>query len=387
MSTPVEETRPKKRKGKIILGAILALVLVLGIGGCTYVSSIGAAWNNGTAKFSDNSFPGDNGQINSSEIDDFKKKLAESDETKDGKLSNSQGKNNTSAGDANGNGIADSVEGGKTTERPAETGSTDILLLGSDSRAGTAEAIHVQGQRADSIMLLHVPKDGSDAYLISIMRDTWVNIPGYGSAKVNAGLNYGGTDLQVATIEQLLDTRIDHIAEIDFDGFKGLTDSLGGVDVNVPVGFSSDHYTYTQGPMHMDGDQALEFVRQRYAFADGDYQRVRDQRAYMDGVLQTIKNKGALNNAANFKNMVETISPYVTVDQGLDASEIMTIARPFIQSGGAKLHMMTLPNAGTGWSMDGQSIVVLDQQATSELASSLKNGTIAQYVAEHGEDQ
>ena len=90
----------------------------------------------------------------------------------------------------------------------------NILLLGSDTRSGS-EAAQVSGSRADSIMLAHIPADGKGVYLVSIMRDTWVNIPGYGSAKINAALNYGGISLQVATVENLLGIKIDHVAEIE----------------------------------------------------------------------------------------------------------------------------------------------------------------------------
>ncbi len=385
-----QATQPKKKKkGLIFGGIILAIVLLLGIGGCAYVASIGKAWDNGTDKF-DAAFPNEDGseanqdQLRSQLSDQLKKEIGKDSYSSD--IQNSEGRNNATEKDKNGNGIADDLEGGKTTERPAETGSSDILLMGSDSRAGTAEAATVTGQRADTLMLLHIPAGGGDPYLISIMRDTWVNIPGYGSAKINAGLNYGGVDVQIATIEQLLDIRIDHVAEIDFSGFKSMTDALGGVDVNVPLSFQADGKSYTAGQQHMNGDEALTFVRQRYAFEDGDYQRVRNQRAYMDGVLGTIKSQGAFKNATNFKNVVESIAPYVTVDSGLDSGAIVSMAAPYLSSGGPNLHMLTLPNAGTGWSVDGQSIVVLDSAATEDLSNALKNEDMAGYVSQYGED-
>ncbi len=165
--------------------------------------------------------------------------------------------------DKNGNGILDSLEGGKTRQVVKGEG-TNILLLGSDQRSGQ-EAATVSGARADTIMLMHIPKNGEGVYLVSIMRDSWVSIPGYGNAKVNAALNYGGISLQIETIEQLIGVKIDHVAEIDFDGFKGLTNALGGVDVQVPFAFQTGVWNFTPGTMHMDGSTALAFVRERYS--------------------------------------------------------------------------------------------------------------------------
>ncbi|MEX3609968.1 LCP family protein [Rothia sp. LK2588] len=401
MAVAPESNRPprRKKKGLIVLGVILGLILALGIGGCAYVASIGKAWDDGTDKFQSQVFPNEDGTLSDpNNANDGKNANGDNGEDANGKnkdvpaalqngeITKDKGEKKVTPEDQNGNGIPDKVENGKVTKRPEETGSTDILLLGSDSRAGSAEAVNVQGQRADSIMILHIPNNGGDPYLISVMRDTWVNIPGHGSAKVNHGLDYGGVGLQVSTLEQLLNVRIDHVAEIDFTGFKSMTDALGGVDVNVPISFKSDHYEYTQGQMHMDGAQALEFVRQRYAFEDGDYQRVRNQRAFMDGVLHTIQSKGAFNNATNFKNVVESIAPYVTVDSGLDSGEMAQLATPYIAKGGAHLHKLTLPNAGTGWSADGQSIVILDSEATSQLSDALRNNTMSDYTAKYGED-
>lgn len=392
----VQTPAPRKKKtGRNILLVILALLLVAAVGVGAYVYSIGSAWNNNTQKIenSESPFPNEDGSIPTDQLDTFKKNMAEDGQAnKDVTITNDSGKDLSSDIDKNGNGILDADEESsdgsqpKNHERPAETGATNILLMGSDSRAGTAESATVKGQRADSLMLLHVPEDGSNAYLISIMRDTWVNIPGYGPAKINAALDHGGVALQVSAIEQLLDTRIDHIAEVDFEGFMGMVDSMDGVTVNVPLSFEGDGYTYTAGPQKMDGEEALTFVRQRYQFSDGDYQRVRNQRAFIRGVFDTLKSRGVLNNATEFKNMVTTMAPYLTVDEGLDAGSIVSIASPMISNPNFGLKMMTLPNAGTGWSSDGQSIVVVDLNANQELSNALKNETMDNYVATHGAD-
>lgn len=377
--TQALRTTPRKKwvKRSLIALFIIILALLLGVG--FYIWSIGHTWDSQTQKF-------DSITDSQDGLDNLKKSLG--DPPAAPTFTGPEGKDPKSLAsekDQNGDGILDTVEGGKTRDIVDSPG-TDILLLGSDSRAGSADAAKVSGQRADTIMLMHIPKDGSGVYLISIMRDSWVNIPGYGSAKVNAALNYGGIGLQVATIEQLLGIKIDHVAEIDFTGFKDLTNAVGGVDVQVPVAFKTGVWSYTPGTMHMDGSTALAFVRERYSFAAGDYQRVRNQRAYLRGLYNTLKTQGALSSIGKFKTVVDSLSGYLTVDKGLDSSQVANLAAPVITNGSTAMHMMSLPNAGPGWSMDGQSIVLVDQKANADLTRALQNDKITDFTSVYGED-
>lgn len=271
---------------------------------------------------------------------------------------------------------------GDYSGRPAATGAYNVLLLGSDSRAGTKDAKFVEGQRSDTIMLLHVPKSGGQAYVISIMRDTWVNIPGHGDAKINAGLDEGGIPLEVKTIEQTLDTRIDDVAMIDFQGFKDLTDAVGGVTVDVPKGFTNENgVTINSGPQKLDGEKALVFVRERHSFEDQDYQRVRDQRAYLRGLMKTIMTPDTLANPVKLNDVVKKFSPYVSTDDDLTASQLVKIGTKAGPEGFKNMKMFTLPNSGSGWSPDGQqSIVVPDWDQIHKLSAAMKNGTMPDYV-------
>lgn len=385
MSVEAHE-EPKKKKSKKALWItllILLLIPVIAVGG--YLFMINKAWNK--SETFDNAMPNEDGTVTTPHNDELQALV---DQAANATITNESGatlESNVSEGDANGDGILDAVAGGAVTDRPVNTASTDILLLGSDQRSG-AEAQVVTGARADTIMVLHIPEDGSAAYLISVMRDTWVNIPGYGSHKVNAGLNYGGVDLQVATIEQLLGIQMDHVAEIDFQGFKALVDTLGGVTVDVPFAFNATPagYSFAAGPQTMTGGEALVFVRERYVFSDGDYQRVRNQRAFLRGVYNELKADGALSSASKLLQVIESVSPYMSVDQGLSPSAIVGIAQPVLANGNTQLVSMTLPNAGTGWSWDGQSIVVLDAAATSALSNALKTETMPSYIATYGSD-
>ncbi|MFW0112189.1 LCP family protein [Rothia sp. CCM 9416] len=381
------EGQPQKKRKKALWIILLCLILVPALAAGGYLLMINKAWNK--AETIENAMPNEDGSVNTVHNDQLQEMVDKATKAPE-EITNESGaslKENISEGDSDGDGILDKVEGGAVTSRPANTNSTDILLLGSDQRSG-AEAQYVTGARADSIMVLHIPEDGSAAYLISIMRDTWVNIPGYGSHKVNAGLNYGGVDLQVATIEQLLGMQMDHVAEIDFEGFKALVDTLGGVTVNVPLAFnaSAPGYSFAAGPQTMTGGQALVYVRERYNFSDGDYQRVRNQRAFLRGVYNQLRSEGALSSAAKLLPVIESVSPYMKVDSGLSPAAIVGIAQPVLSNGNTQLVSLTLPNAGTGWSWDGQSIVVLDAAATSALSHALQTDTMPNYIATYGAD-
>ena len=136
-------------------------------------------------------------------------------------------------------------------------------------------------------MVAQVSPDRQHVTVMSIMRDNWVEIQGHGEAKINAAVAFGGIPLAVNTVENFIDARIDHVALVDFDSFKGLTDAVGGVTIDNPIAFTSHHgsFTFPQGKITLTGEEALGFVRERYAFDDGDYQRARNQQIYLKGLL------------------------------------------------------------------------------------------------------
>ena len=385
-SEPSQKKKWVKRALLILL--ILLLVITLGIG--FFIWRAGHTWDSKTEKF-------DSITKVDEDLSKIKEQLGEAKKLNVTELTNSDtGKNGTTNGgsdaaaalaanasehDKDGDGILDEGYSYDVVKGPGK----NILLLGSDTRSGS-EAALVSGSRADTIMLMHIPADGKGVYIISIMRDTWVNIPGYGAAKINAALNYGGISLQVATVENLVGVKIDHVAEIEFEGFKSLVNAIGGVDVQVPFAFTSNVWTFTPGLMHLNGSGALSFVRERYSFADGDYQRVRNQRAFLRGLYNTMKAKGALSNVASFQSSIESLTDYMRVDSGLNAAQIAQIAAPVLTSGDTTMRMTTLPNAGPGWSYDGQSIVIVNQAANANLSYALQNDTIDQFMATYGQD-
>lgn len=281
------------------------------------------------------------------------------------------------------------TETSRPQKKAANEDALNILLLGSDARGGSGETENLPGVpnagRSDTMMLVHVPGDRKNIYVTSIMRDTWVPIPGKGTHKINAALSYGGVPLAVQTIETLLDTRIDHVASIDFEGFQGLTDALGGVDIDVPIGFSGGNsgLTLQKGPTHMNGDQALGFVRERWAFKDGDYQRVRNQQIFVKAVLGKLLDKDTLTNPGRISAAVNELSPYVSVDETLNAAAVGRLGLSLKNVRSDNIHFFTLPNKGTGWSKDRQSIVLPDNGAIDDLANALATDDVAKFMRGH----
>ncbi|OKI89263.1 transcriptional regulator [Micromonospora sp. CB01531] len=230
-------------------------------------------------------------------------------------------------------------------------GAQNLLLLGSDSR----DPEKTEGSRTDTIIVAHLPADRSSAQLISIPRDTWVSVPrsadgqhGGREAKINAAFAWGGVPLMVQTVEKFTGVRIDHVAIIDFAGFKDIIDALGGVDVNVEKSFKSIHPPYRAfqaGPQQLDGEAALDYSRQRKQFADGDFARIRHQQQVIKAILDKAASGGILANPAKLNSFLKATSSSVSVDKGMSLLDMGTQMRGVR---GSNLSFLTSPTKGTG---------------------------------------
>lgn len=275
------------------------------------------------------------------------------------------------------------------TQNAGTDGMLNILVMGSDSRGATTEEALSGGnsnQRADTLMLVHIPSDRSKVFTVSLMRDLWIDIPGHGQAKINAALAYGGVPLMVQTVESLFNQRIDHVAMIDFEGFVGMTDALGGVEVNVTQSFVSPHSNkkYAKGPTLLNGMGALDFVRERYAYADGDYQRVRNQQAFLRALLTKNLSRDTLLNPVKVHNVISAMAPFVSADSGLNAVTLARLGLELRDVRADDMEMFTLPTLGTGTSADGQSLVIPDRRAIAGLSRALADDSLDKFVASRG---
>jgi LCP family protein required for cell wall assembly len=259
----------------------------------------------------------------------------------------------------------------------------NTLFLGVDSAGQSGKGIdNIEGTRADSIMLVHVSANQKYITIISIMRDTYVEIPSYGLNRVNAALSLGGVPTMVATVESILDTRIDHVALIDFDGFEGLIDSIGGVELINPQSFSSTgfpSYQFPSGLISLTGAEALAYSRERKNLPRGDYQRAEHQRAVILAILQKSLSNGLLSNPVAATRAFREISPYLALDNGVDlgfAIETAQILRNLPNDG---IRTFTLQIGASGFTESGMAVVYLEQEKLLKVKKRLANDTIHNY--------
>jgi LCP family protein required for cell wall assembly len=269
---------------------------------------------------------------------------------------------------------------------------TNILLLGSDRRSkapttgSTAEAATWEpgAQRSDTMMVLHIDGDRQGASLVSIPRDSWVDVPGYGSTKINAAFSFGGPSLAVETVERLTGVRIDHLAVIDWDGFRQLTDALGGVTVSVPetVHDSARGVTWTKGVYSLDGEEALTYVRQRYGLPGGDFDRIHRQQYFLRTLMGDTADEVSTGDPRAIYDVLDILSRNLTVDAEWSTGDMRDLAFSLRGLDAGDVDFLTVPLAGLGRE-GAQSVVYLDRANGATLWRAVRNDRVDTWVAEH----
>lgn len=281
--------------------------------------------------------------------------------------------------------IPDAFRGLETTERPATSGGTTFLLVGTDSRAGEpttgsgASPDAAPGsQRSDAIMLGTLAPDGRGAGVVSIPRDSWVEVPGRGMHKINAAYAFGGPPLLIGTVEQLTGVRVDHFGVVDFAGFTSLVDSVGGIDVTVARATANDGVDFVQGENHLDGAQALAYVRQRYDLPGGDLDRAARQQNAMKALLEKVQEKATTDPGALYA-FATSVGDAVSIDDSLSNTGLLQLAVGNRNLRGSDVTFVTAPVAGLGRE-GAQSVVYLDEERGRELWEAVRNGSVRQYA-------
>jgi LCP family protein required for cell wall assembly len=305
---------------------------------------------------------------------------------------------------------------------PAPPGSdTNVLLVGVDSRTdaqGRPLSKQLLAQlrsgaedgvlNSDTIIVLHVPADGGRATAISIPRDSFVNIPGYGKNKINSAypsatieaagkLRSRGEDEQqveresrtagrtelIKTVEGLTGVKIDHYAEVNLLGFYNLTRAIGGVPVCLkqPVNEFRSGARFRAGPQTISGADALAFVRQRHELPQGDFSRIRRQQVFLASVAHKILSAGTLTSPTKLQGLIDSAKEAVVLDKGWD---ILAFARQASNIAGGNLEFLTIPTQG-GENNDHGDVVVVDPDQVQKFVAQ-KIGTPTDASAQPSSD-
>lgn len=261
---------------------------------------------------------------------------------------------------------------GKAITEPKNNG-TNYLLLGTDAREG------ISGNRSDVMVLAHVPENRKNVTLIHFPRDLYVEIPGKGKNKINAAYAFGGAPLVVETMQNLLGVKVDHVAMVGFDGFKRMTDAVGGVDVRVEESSTSGKYTFTEGTTHMNGDEALAFVRERKQLSEGDISRGRRQQAFIKGLMLKSLSTSTLANPVKLRSFLDAASSNLTVDRDLKVGDMRSEAFAMRGLRGGDIRFITAPFSGYGRSPSGASIDIVDENKMTEMGTAIRQDELETY--------
>jgi LCP family protein required for cell wall assembly len=264
--------------------------------------------------------------------------------------------------------------------RPAQGAGQNWLITGSDSRQGLTNAqirklstgFGISGQRSDTIMVLHIPSNGRPV-LISLPRDSYVPIPGYGYNKINAAFSIGGPALLAKTVQNITGLRIDHYMGIGFGGFVRVVNAVGGVRMCLPRPLTDPAagLHLHKGCQVLDGAEALGYVRSRHLFPTQDLQRIQDQRLFLAALLRKLTSTGVMLNPFQSYPAAAAVIGSLTVDQGTSLYQL-------VQTAFALRHPITttIPIANANYLTQNAGDALLWNRALArELFNALNKGT------------
>jgi LCP family protein required for cell wall assembly len=263
----------------------------------------------------------------------------------------------------------------------------NFLVLGSDSRAQQdTQALDQTGSRSDTIMLVHVNKERTGALVISIPRDSYVDVPAGGNwpggkNKINAALAYGGANLAARTVYNLTQVPLNGAMIVNFDGLKKMVAAVGGVNVCTPFAVQSSFSSryWGVGCHDMTPDEAEEFMRQRKNVPGGDFGRIKNQQNVIKGLMKKVTTTGVLANPLTLDRLITTAAESLTVDKGMNLRDLAFALKGIDP---ANVKFATVPVAGT-MTTDAGSSVQLDTAGVAELFEAVRGDRTDEWLATH----
>jgi LCP family protein required for cell wall assembly len=273
----------------------------------------------------------------------------------------------------------------KVVESSAAQQPLNILVMGSDTRAGQGRGFgQAQGARSDTTMIVHIPADRSRLEVVSIPRDTVVDIPSCKTStgqsaplrdRFNAAFSTGGPGCTIKTVEQNTGVFIDHFVVVDFRGFENMVNALGRIRVclNEAVNDPKSKLNLPAGYSEVDGEQALAYVRARYIGNGSDISRISRQQAFASSVVSKVTSAGTLLNPAKLLAFLRAATKSITTDPQLGSLNQMRLLAQQLRSIPPKdITFVTTP-----WLVnpDDPNTVVWDPGKIDALWAALKNDT------------
>lgn len=254
-----------------------------------------------------------------------------------------------------------------------------ILLVGIDRTAMTGQKHGDEVSRSDTLMLATLDPVTKRAQLLSIPRDTYVNVPGHGKTKINHAYMHGKYPLLKKTVERFLDVKIDHYAIVDYDAVRELTTAVGGVEVYLPI-----NYKYTDpsvdppleinfhaGYQLVEGDDAVRFLRIRKIFDDQDIGRIGQQQKFLKSLFKKMKTPGMLLKLPTLLNIINK-----DVETDLSYGEMADLAYFGIGMDFSNLETEVLE--GGGQRIDGLDYWIVNQRYAQGLVEKFKDSCLEQ---------
>lgn len=276
-------------------------------------------------------------------------------------------------------------------DRPDDDGATNILVVGSDDRAGLSDERRLElklglddfGRHTDTMLMVHITSDGT-VDIVSIPRDSAVTIPAHEAdtggeideyrGKINSSYSSGGPQLLVETVEQATSVRIDHYVEVSFEGFVDIVNALGGVEVctEEPINDELSGLELPAGKSVVDGDMGLSYVRARYFDPMADYGRMARQQAFLGAMARKAASASVLLNPFRANSTVNAALSSISADPALSDSEVRRILRQLRSTSPSDITFHSVPVAGEEYLNDGSLAVVWDRAGSQAMFEALR---------------
>lgn len=235
-----------------------------------------------------------------------------------------------------------------------------VLVLGVDEREGDSG-------RSDTIIVLTVNSASNSTKMVSIPRDTYTDMVGRGfKDKLNHAYAFGGIEMAMDSVENLLDIPIDYVVQVNMDSFKDIVDAVGGVTINNTLDFKQGEHVFPKGNLHLNGDEALSFVRMRYEDPRGDFGRQDRQKQIIEAVL---REGASVSSILNYKSIFGVISNNIRTNMTFD--EMVDVQKNY-RTAVDNVEQLYI-NDGQGQKMNNIWYYIMDETELKHIQSELQS--------------